>query len=118
MTPTHTRTPTPVDNLIDRHLDEYAALNPIVATASGIPGHEAELPDLSPDWLASVSALRHRTIAGLADTVPIDANDRVTVAAATADQGNRCRRVPAEQRFEPGAGRPGRVRPDEDVVRR
>jgi len=83
MTPTHTRTPTPVDNLIDRHLDEYAALNPIVATASGIPGHEAELPDLSPDWLASVSALRHRTIAGLADTVPIDANDRVTVAAAT-----------------------------------
>ena len=83
MTPTHTRTPTPVDNLIDRHLDEYAALNPIVATASGIPGHEAELPDLSPDWLASVSALRQRTIAGLADAVPIDANDRVTVAAAT-----------------------------------
>ena len=83
MTPTHTRTPTPVDNLIDGHLDEYAALNPIVATASGIPGHEAELPDLSPDWLASVSALRQRTIAGLADAVPIDANDRVTVAAAT-----------------------------------
>ncbi len=83
MTPTHTRTPTPVDNLIDGHLDEYAALNPIVATALGIPGHEAELPDLSPDWLASVSALRQRTIAGLADAVPIDANDRVTVAAAT-----------------------------------
>jgi uncharacterized protein (DUF885 family) len=83
MTPTHTRTPTPVDNLIDGHLDEYAALNPIVATASGIPGHEAELPDLSPDWLASVSALRQRTIAGLAGAVPIDANDRVTVAAAT-----------------------------------
>jgi uncharacterized protein (DUF885 family) len=83
MTPTHTRTPTPVDNLIDGHLDEYAALNPIAATASGIPGHEAELPDLSPDWLASVSALRQRTIAGLADAVPIDANDRVTVAAAT-----------------------------------
>ena len=83
MTPTHTRTPTPVDNLIDGHLDEYAALNPIVATALGIPGHEAELPDLSPDWLASVSALRQRTIAGLAGAVPIDANDRVTVAAAT-----------------------------------
>src|SRR6266508_415822 len=36
-----------------------------------------------PQWLASVSALRQRTIAGLADAVPIDANDRVTVAAAT-----------------------------------
>ena len=83
MTPTHTRTPTPVDNLIDGHLDEYAALNPIFATAAGIPGHDAELPDLSPDWLAAVSALRQRTIAGLRRAAPVDANDRVTVAAAT-----------------------------------
>jgi uncharacterized protein (DUF885 family) len=83
MTPTHTRTPTPVDNLIDGHLDEYAALNPIFATAAGIPGHEAELPDLSPDWLTAVSALRQRTIAGLANAAPVDASDRVTVAAAT-----------------------------------
>ena len=85
MTPTHTRTPTPVDNLIDGHLDEYAALNPIFATAAGIPGHDAELPDLSPDWLAAVSALRRRTIAGLAVAEPVDANDRVTVAAATGE---------------------------------
>ncbi len=83
MTPTHTRTPTPVDNLIDGHLDEYAALNPIFATAAGIPGHDAELPDLSPDWLAAVSALRQRTMAGLGRTAPVDANDRVTIAAAT-----------------------------------
>ena len=83
MTPTHTRTPTPVDNLVDGHLAEYAALDPIFATAAGIPGHEAELPDLSPDWLAAVSALRRRTIAGLEQAAPADANDRVTVAAAT-----------------------------------
>ena len=56
MTATQSRTPTPVDNLIDAYLDEYVALDPIFATAIGVSGHEAELPDLSPEWLEAVSA--------------------------------------------------------------
>ncbi len=83
MTGTQSRTPTPVDNLIDEYLDEYAALDPIFATSSGIPGYEKDLPELSPDWLAAVSALRQRTLGALADATTADANDRVTVAAAT-----------------------------------
>jgi uncharacterized protein (DUF885 family) len=85
MTPTDTRTPTAVDNLVDRYLDEYAALNPIFATTAGIDGHDTELPELSPDWLAGVSALRQRTVTGLGSTAPVDDNDRVTIAAATAE---------------------------------
>ena len=87
MTATQSRTPTPVDNLIDAYLDEYVALDPIFATAIGVSGHEAELPDLSPDWLDTVSRLRQRTLSALTDTAPTDATDRVTVAAATQDLG-------------------------------
>jgi len=77
------RTPTAVDRLIDAHLDDYVALNPIAATATGISGHETELPDLSPDGLAAVSELRQRTLRALAGAVAVDSVDRVTVAAAT-----------------------------------
>ena len=83
MTATQSRPVTPVDELVDAHLDQYVALDPIVATASGIPGHETELPDLSPDWLATVSALRQRTLGALHDATPVDATDRITIAAAT-----------------------------------
>lgn len=77
------RTPTAVDHLIDAYLDDYVALDPATATFVGIPGHEAELPDLSPDGLAGVSALRQRTLRALAEATPQDAVDRVTVAAAS-----------------------------------
>src|SRR5262245_34472265 len=79
------RTPTAVDHLVDSYLDDQVALNPIMATAVGLPGHETELPDLSPDGLAAVSALRQRTLRALAEAVPADSVDRVTVAAATSE---------------------------------
>jgi uncharacterized protein (DUF885 family) len=79
------RTPTALDHLVDAYLDEYVALDPIVATAIGISGHETELPDLSPDGLAAVAALRQRTLRALAEARPEDSVDRVTVAAATAE---------------------------------
>lgn len=78
---TTTRTPTAVDALADAYLDESAALNPMLATYLGILGHDAELPDISPGWLASVSDLRQRTLAAVATTEPADSNDRVTLAA-------------------------------------
>jgi uncharacterized protein (DUF885 family) len=81
------RTPTAVDRLVDAYLDDYVALNPIVATTVGIPGHETELPDLSPDGLAAASALRQRSLRALAEAVPEDSVDRVTVAAATEELG-------------------------------
>ncbi|HEY7046946.1 MAG TPA: DUF885 domain-containing protein [Jatrophihabitantaceae bacterium] len=79
------RASTAVDDLVDAYLDEQVALDPIMATAVGLPGHETELPDLSPDGLAAVSALRQRTLRALADAEPADSVDRVTVAAATSE---------------------------------
>ncbi|MCU1657756.1 MAG: hypothetical protein JWO57_2412 [Pseudonocardiales bacterium] len=78
---TETRIPTAVDSVADKYLDEWTALDPLVATYLGIAGHDHELPDLSPDWLASVSALRRSTLAALDAAEPSDANDRITVAA-------------------------------------
>jgi uncharacterized protein (DUF885 family) len=78
-----TRTHTAVDHLVDSYLDEYVALDPSFATFVGISGHDAELPDLSPDGHAARSALRLRTLAALAEATPADATDRITIAAAT-----------------------------------
>ena len=75
------RTPTAVDALADSYLAEYVALDPLAATYWGIPGHDAELPDLSPDGLAEVSALRRRTLDALDAATPVDRTDRITIAA-------------------------------------
>jgi uncharacterized protein (DUF885 family) len=78
---TDTRIPTAVDTVADSYLDDWAELDPMMATYLGIPGHDARLPELSPDWLAARSALRQRTLSALAAAEPSDANDQVTVAA-------------------------------------
>jgi len=78
---TETRILTAVDTVADAYLDEWAALDPMMATYFGIAGHDGEMPELSPDWLAARSDLRRRTLASLDNAEPTDANDRVTVAA-------------------------------------
>jgi uncharacterized protein (DUF885 family) len=83
MTEDETRPTTAVDRVMEDFLARYAALNPIAATEMGISGHETRLPDLSPDGLAEISALRRRTLSTLRGVEPVDAVDRVTVAAAT-----------------------------------
>lgn len=54
-----------VFEIADRYVDEIAALDPITATALGIPGHEREMPDFSPDGVAALAALNRRTLDGL-----------------------------------------------------
>jgi uncharacterized protein (DUF885 family) len=78
---TATRTATAVDRVADGYLDEWAALDPFVATEFGIAGHDGEVPDLSPDGLAEISALRQRTLRALSAARPVDAQDRITSAA-------------------------------------
>lgn len=75
------RTPTPVDALAERYLDDDAALDPISATDRGIAGHDHELPELSPDWYEQRSQLRRRVLAELDAVEPGDRTDRITVAA-------------------------------------
>jgi uncharacterized protein (DUF885 family) len=80
-----TRTPTAVDALADRYLDQYAAIDPLAALEYGLNAHHDAMPDLSPDGLAERSALRVRTLTELATAVPTDANDRITIAALRAE---------------------------------
>ncbi len=70
------RTPTELDALAERYLDESVALDPLEATFLGLPGHDAEMPDLSPDGLAEASALRRRTLDELSRAQPVDGTDR------------------------------------------
>jgi len=70
-----------VDRIADDFTARYAALDPIFATESGIPGHDHEMTDLSPAGHATRVALRRQTLAALEGAAPVDETDRVTIAA-------------------------------------
>ncbi|WP_307812352.1 DUF885 domain-containing protein [Phycicoccus sp. CSK15P-2] len=76
-----TRPPTPVDAVAEDHFDAVVAASPIEATYLGVPGHDTELDDLSPDGYAHHAQLARDTLARLDTVDPVDDVDRVTVAA-------------------------------------
>ena len=51
-----------VFEIADAYVDELAALDPLLATAVGIPGHDDEMTDYSPDGFAARAALDRRTL--------------------------------------------------------
>jgi uncharacterized protein (DUF885 family) len=67
----------PVDQIADRYVDEYAALDPIMATYMGLPGHEDRLTDFSPDGFAAREALTRAALAAATATGPTDERERV-----------------------------------------
>lgn len=75
------RTQTVVDAIADDYFDRYLLLNPLAATYLGVEGTYNSFPDLSPDGLAEMSALRRRTLASLEGAEGADSVDRVTIAA-------------------------------------
>ena len=52
-------------DIADKYVDEITSLEPALATALGVPGHEREMPDLSPEGPARVAALNRRTVSDL-----------------------------------------------------
>ena len=72
---------TEVDLIANRYFDAMVALSPISATSFGIPGHDEELDDLSPEGHAAQSHLRQATLAELDAATAVDDTDRVTIAA-------------------------------------
>ena len=78
---TTVRPATDVDTIADEYLAAFVELSPITATYYGIPGHEEDLDDFSPDGLAAHSALRQETLTRLESATPTDDIDRVTIAA-------------------------------------
>ncbi|SMC51247.1 DUF885 domain-containing protein [Janibacter indicus] len=81
MTQDQRRPQTDVDRIAEAHLDREVALSPITATYLGLPGHDGELDDLSPEGFAAHSRLRRETLAALDRATPVDDVDRVTVEA-------------------------------------
>jgi uncharacterized protein (DUF885 family) len=69
-----------VDELADRYVTSWAALDPLGATATGVSGHDAEMTDFSPDGFAARQEHLHQTLATLVGLEPVD--DREAVAAA------------------------------------
>lgn len=66
-----------VDARTDQFVEDVAALDPLTATYAGIPGHEHELPDFSPDGFAASEELHRRALADVAALEVSDAREQV-----------------------------------------
>jgi uncharacterized protein (DUF885 family) len=66
-----------IDDLANRHVDEWAPLDPIGATYVGISGHDHKLTDHSPEGYAALADLDRRTLAQLSTIEPADEAERV-----------------------------------------
>jgi uncharacterized protein (DUF885 family) len=67
----------PVHELSDRYVERSAALDPVGATFEGIPGHDDELTDYSPDGIAERLAYSHAVLRELDETPPGGDDERV-----------------------------------------
>lgn len=70
-----------INDLADRYVEEYAALDPMSATYLGIPGYDHLLSDLSPDGYAARAEHTRRTLAELAAIEPATERERVAKEA-------------------------------------
>jgi uncharacterized protein (DUF885 family) len=72
---------TPLEQLADRFVDSYAAIDPTIATYLGVPGYDDAWPDLSPAGLAARADLLRRTVADVRDCPAADHREEVARAA-------------------------------------
>ncbi|MEV1289424.1 DUF885 domain-containing protein [Micromonospora sp. NPDC049679] len=72
-----------IDDLANRYVDEWAPLNPAGATYVGIPGHDDQLDDLSPEGFAAQAELTRRTLRDLDVADPETEAERVAKDAMT-----------------------------------
>jgi len=70
-----------IDDIANRYVDEWAALNPAGATYVGIPGYDDQLDDLSPEGFAAQAELTRRTLRELNATEPTSESERVAKEA-------------------------------------
>jgi uncharacterized protein (DUF885 family) len=66
-----------VDAISERYVEEAAALDPVLATYSGVAGHDHRLPDLSPDGFDAREGLDRKVLADVRDSPPVDERERV-----------------------------------------
>jgi uncharacterized protein (DUF885 family) len=68
-----------VFDLSDQYIVDISALDPMLASFWGIPGHDHELTDYSPQGWAGRLELQRKTIQGLAAVEPRGRTDRIAV---------------------------------------
>src|SRR4051794_26122818 len=73
----------PIYALADRYVEASCALDPIKATATGVPGFDDQLTDYSPEGAEARAELDRDVAAELAALEPRDHRDRVAAAYLT-----------------------------------
>jgi uncharacterized protein (DUF885 family) len=68
---------TTLNQIADDYVERVAALNPILATYTGIAGHDHELPDLSADGYTARAELGRSTLATVSSLTPSTDHERV-----------------------------------------
>ena len=71
----------PVDAVCDTFVEEYAAADPFLATEIGLPGHDGEVTDLSPEGFARREELVRRALAAAGAAEPADDRERAAKEA-------------------------------------
>jgi uncharacterized protein (DUF885 family) len=70
-----------VDDIAERYVEQWAALDPNGATYVGIPGHDDKLTDLSPEGFEALAELDRTTLTALDAVQPADERERVAKEA-------------------------------------
>jgi uncharacterized protein (DUF885 family) len=65
-----------VREVADTYIEQMAALDPVAATAWGVPGHDDRLPDLSPDGIAARADRQRQSRAALSRSPRQNESDR------------------------------------------
>ncbi len=66
-----------IHDIAETYVRRYAELDPIGATLRGIPGHDAEMTDFSPDAIDARAELDRQTLASLKGLPPNGASERI-----------------------------------------
>ena len=74
------RSVTEVFRLADTYVDELCTLDPFTATDLGLPGHDDEVTDFSPDGVEALVDLDRRTLRALDETAVENDADRIARA--------------------------------------
>src|SRR5215472_12134750 len=86
-----------INEIADRYVSQFSALNPIAATSAGISGYDDLMPDLGPAGFAAMADLAKGTLAAVASTPAADAREqtakeamieRLTIAVERYDIGD------------------------------
>ena len=93
------RTSPPLDAVAEAHVDALAAYDPLAATGIGLPGHDHELPDYSPEGIGHWADELRRTLRLIEETPRTDAVDEVTAAAMMERLGLESESIEAGDHF-------------------